>query len=91
VFIIPSKSHSTYKWHNAILDAVHFLISSYFFWSPPPLCCHLLVTKAIDKIMTGGEEIQQQDLVISKLLGQDIEKYKSLFPHVSPAIQLIEH
>ena len=48
----------------------------------------LLVTKAIDKIMTG-EEIQQQDLVISKLLGQDIENYKSLFPHVSAAIQLL--
>ena len=46
----------------------------------------LLVTKAIDKIMTG-EEIQQEDLVISKLLGQDIQKYKSLFPHVSAAIQ----
>ena len=49
--------------------------------------CLLLVTKAIDKIMTG-EEIQQQNLVISKLLGQDIEKYKSLFPHVSAPIQL---
>jgi DNA polymerase elongation subunit (family B) len=48
----------------------------------------LLVTRAIDKIMTGGEEIHQEDLVISKLLGQDIEKYKSLFPHVSAAIQL---
>ena len=48
----------------------------------------LLVTKAIDKIMTGGKEIHQEDLVISKLLGQDIEKYKSLFPHVSAAIQL---
>jgi DNA polymerase elongation subunit (family B) len=47
----------------------------------------LLVTKAIDKIMTG-EEIRQEDLVISKLLGQDIEKYNSLFPHVSAAIQL---
>jgi DNA polymerase elongation subunit (family B) len=47
----------------------------------------LLVTQAIDKIMTG-EDIQQQDLVISKLLRQDIEKYKSLFPHVSAAIQL---
>ena len=35
-----------------------------------------------------GEEIYQEDLVISKLLGQDIEKYKSLFPHVSAAIQL---
>jgi DNA polymerase elongation subunit (family B) len=28
------------------------------------------------------------DLVISKLLRQDIQKYKSLFPHVSAAIQL---
>ena len=40
--------------------------------------CLLLVTKAIDKIMTG-EEIQQEDLVISKLLGQEIEKYKIYF------------
>jgi len=49
--------------------------------------CLLLVTKTMDKIMTG-EEIQQKDLVISKLLGQDIEKYKNLFPHVSAGIQL---
>jgi DNA polymerase elongation subunit (family B) len=35
-----------------------------------------------------AEDITQQDLVISKLLRQDIEKYKSLFPHVSAAIQL---
>jgi DNA polymerase elongation subunit (family B) len=55
----------------------------------------LLVTRAIDKIMIGssGEEeekgaITQDDLVISKELGQDIEKYKSLFPHVCAAIQL---
>ena len=47
----------------------------------------LLVTKAIDRIMTA-EDITQQDLVISKLLRQDMEKYKSLFPHVSAAIQL---
>ena len=47
----------------------------------------LLVTNAIDKIMTG-EDIQQQDLVISKLLRQDISKYRSIFPHVSAAIQL---
>jgi DNA polymerase elongation subunit (family B) len=47
----------------------------------------LLITQAIDKIMTG-EELDKQDLVISKLLRQDIEKYKSLFPHVSAAIQL---
>jgi DNA polymerase elongation subunit (family B) len=48
----------------------------------------LLVTKAIDKIMLGGEDITKDDLVISKLLGQDIIKYRSLFPHVSAAIQL---
>jgi DNA polymerase elongation subunit (family B) len=45
----------------------------------------LLVTKAIDKIMIGGDDITQDDLVISKLLGQDIIKYRSLFPHVSAA------
>jgi DNA polymerase elongation subunit (family B) len=48
----------------------------------------LLITKALDKIMLGGGNITQDDLVISKLLGQDIMKYKSLFPHVSAAIQL---
>jgi DNA polymerase elongation subunit (family B) len=47
----------------------------------------LLVTKAIDKIMIGGEDVTKKDLVI-KLLGQSIEKYRSLFPHVSAAIQL---
>jgi DNA polymerase elongation subunit (family B) len=47
----------------------------------------LQVTKAIDKIMLGGEDISQEDLMISKLLGQDLTKYKSLFPHVSAAIQ----
>ena len=35
-----------------------------------------------------SEDIHRQDLVISKLLRQDIEKYRSLFPHVSAAIQL---
>ena len=49
----------------------------------------LLVTKAIDKIMISGDDITQDDLVISKSLGQDIIKYRSLFPHVSAAIQLI--
>jgi DNA polymerase elongation subunit (family B) len=47
----------------------------------------LLVTKAVDKIMLGGETITQNDLIISKILGQDITKYRSLFPHVSAAIQ----
>ena len=46
----------------------------------------LLVTQAIDMIMTG-EGIDDKDLVISKQLRQDIQKYKSLFPHVSAAIQ----
>jgi DNA polymerase elongation subunit (family B) len=48
----------------------------------------LLVTKAIDRIMIGGDDITQDDLIIHKLLGQDIRKYRSLFPHVSAAIQL---
>lgn len=48
----------------------------------------LLVTKAIDKIMIGGDDVTKNELVISKLLGQDIERYRSLFPHVSAAIQL---
>jgi DNA polymerase elongation subunit (family B) len=38
--------------------------------------------------MLGGEDITQDDLVVAKLLGQDITKYRSLFPHVSAAIQL---
>jgi DNA polymerase elongation subunit (family B) len=33
-------------------------------------------------------EIQITDLVISKLLRQNIEKYRSLFPHVAAAIRL---
>jgi DNA polymerase elongation subunit (family B) len=48
----------------------------------------LLVTMTIDKVMTG--EIDVQDLVVSKLLRQDIHKYRSLFPHVSVAIRLRE-
>src|ERR687888_2292413 len=46
----------------------------------------LLVTQAIDTIMTG-EGLDNKDLIISKLLRQDIQKYRSLFPHVSAAIQ----
>ena len=46
----------------------------------------LLVTQTIDKVMIG--EIQSQDLVVTKVLGQNIDKYKSLFPHVSAAILL---
>jgi DNA polymerase elongation subunit (family B) len=49
----------------------------------------LLVTKTIDKVMTGN--IQLQDLVVSKLLGQGLDKYRSLFPHVSAAIQLAKN
>jgi DNA polymerase elongation subunit (family B) len=46
----------------------------------------LLITQAIDAIMTG-EGLDDKDLFISKLLRQDIQKYRSLFPHVSAAIQ----
>ncbi len=48
----------------------------------------LLVTRTIDKLMAG--EIQIKDLVVSKMLRQDLEGYKSLFPHVSAALQLKE-
>jgi DNA polymerase elongation subunit (family B) len=36
------------------------------------------ITQSIDKLMNG--EVQITDLVISKLLRQNIEKYRSLFP-----------
>jgi DNA polymerase elongation subunit (family B) len=39
-----------------------------------------------DELMNG--EVQITDLVISKLLRQNIEKYRSLFPHVAAAIRL---
>jgi DNA polymerase elongation subunit (family B) len=48
----------------------------------------LIVIQALDKIMTG-EGIEQQDLVISKLLRNGVNSYKSIFPHVAAAIQLI--
>ena len=48
----------------------------------------LLVTKTIDKVMTG--EIPLKDLVVSKILRRDLIKYRSLFPHVSAALQLTE-
>jgi DNA polymerase elongation subunit (family B) len=46
----------------------------------------LYITQCIDKLMNG--EVQITDLVISKLLRQNIEKYRSLFPHVAAAIRL---
>lgn len=46
----------------------------------------LYISQSVDKLMNG--EVQINDLVISKLLRQNIEKYKSLFPHVSAAIRL---
>ena len=45
-----------------------------------------IVTQTLDKIMTG--EVELNDLVVSKLLGQGLEKYKALFPHVCAAIQM---
>ena len=48
----------------------------------------LVVTRTLDKVMTG--EIQIKDLVVSKLLRQDLDKYRSLFPYVSAALQLTE-
>jgi DNA polymerase elongation subunit (family B) len=48
----------------------------------------LLVTKTIDKVM--AREIQIKDLVVSKMLRQDLTEYRSLFPHVSAALQLTD-
>lgn len=47
-----------------------------------------LVTKIIDKTMTN--EILIKDLVVSKILRQDLHKYRNLFPHVSAALQMSE-
>ena len=44
------------------------------------------IGQSIDKLMNG--EVQITDLIISKLLRQNIEKYRSLFPHVAAAIRL---
>jgi DNA polymerase elongation subunit (family B) len=44
------------------------------------------ITQTIDRLMNG--EVQITDLVISKLLRQNIMKYRSLFPHVAAAIRL---
>jgi DNA polymerase elongation subunit (family B) len=46
----------------------------------------LYITESIDNLMNG--DVQITDLVISKLLRQNIEKYRSLFPHVAAAIRL---
>ena len=46
----------------------------------------LYITESIDRLMNG--EVQITDLVISKILRQNIEKYRSLFAHVSTAIRL---
>jgi DNA polymerase elongation subunit (family B) len=46
----------------------------------------LYITQSIDKLMNG--EVRVTDLVISKLLRQNIEKYRNLFPHVAAAIRL---
>jgi DNA polymerase elongation subunit (family B) len=48
----------------------------------------LLVTKTIDKVMTG--ELELKDLIVSKILRQELYKYRSLFPHVSAVLQLTE-
>jgi DNA polymerase elongation subunit (family B) len=42
----------------------------------------------LDKVMTG--ELKLKDFVISKILRQDLYKYRSLAPLVRAALQLIE-
>lgn len=45
-----------------------------------------LVKKAIDKIMTG--KMSLKELAVSKTLRKNVNKYRSIFPHVAAAIQL---
>ena len=47
-----------------------------------------IMASAIDKVMTG--EIEVKDLVVSKVLRQEIYKYRSLSPHALAALQLAE-
>jgi len=46
----------------------------------------MYIIQSINKLMNS--EVQITDLVIFKLLRQNIEKYKALFPHVAAAIRL---
>jgi DNA polymerase elongation subunit (family B) len=46
-----------------------------------------VVTEAIDDLMKG--RVPPEDLVVSKILRKPVSQYKSMFPHVSAAIQLI--
>ena len=46
----------------------------------------LYITQSIDKLMNG--EVQITDLAVSKLLRQNIEKHRSLFPHMAAVIRL---
>ena len=46
----------------------------------------LYTTRSINKLMNG--EVQITDLVISKLLLQNIEEVQKLFPHVAAATRL---
>jgi DNA polymerase elongation subunit (family B) len=45
-----------------------------------------LVTEAIEEVMKG--RVPPEDLVVSKILRKPLTQYRSLFPHVTAAIQL---
>jgi DNA polymerase-2 len=45
-----------------------------------------LVAETIDKLMVG--ELPMEELIVSKILQKPVARYKSVFPHVSAAIQL---
>ena len=47
----------------------------------------MIANTILAAIILPGEGLDDKDFIISKLLRQDIQKYKSLFPHVSAAIQ----
>jgi DNA polymerase elongation subunit (family B) len=46
------------------------------------------VVETCDRVLTG--EIEPEDLAVSKVLRKPVSKYKSIFPHVAAAIQLVQ-
>ena len=46
-----------------------------------------MLIRTKDIVQAPGSELLY-DLVVSKLLGQGLDKYNSIFPHISAAIQL---
>ena len=89
LFSISDKIHQISSKNFRPNCFIHCLIARIQLkYCPKGMSALLVVTRTLDKVMTG--EIQIKDLVVSKLLRQDLDKYRSLFPYVSAALQLTE-